>query len=111
MNWLISGGIVLTFATAVIGFVQTRRKLTEIHVLVNSQLQQVLTRVVQLTDTLEKAGVDVPDPPELGRPGVSAHPAELLIGGPHPRASPACPRPHRPPHRGPRLELGPVVVE
>jgi hypothetical protein len=69
VKWFVLAGVVLTFLTAVIGFLQTRRKLTEIHVLVNSQLHDVLTRVTQLTGTLEAAGVDVPDPPGHGEQG------------------------------------------
>jgi hypothetical protein len=42
---------------------QNARKITEIHVLVNSQLTAVIARVAQLRGTLEDAGVDVPEAP------------------------------------------------
>ena len=45
------------------------RKQQQIHVLVNSQLHQVLSRVTQLTDTLNKAGIDVPAAPGHGEAG------------------------------------------
>jgi hypothetical protein len=64
-QWLVLAGILVTFATAVIGLRQTlvnQRKIGEVHVLVNSQLHAVLDRVAQLTETLTEAGVDVPDP-------------------------------------------------
>jgi hypothetical protein len=56
-------GTGLTLAGVIIGYAQTRRKVAEIHVLVNSQLHEVLDRVTQLTVTLEDAGVAVPEPP------------------------------------------------
>jgi hypothetical protein len=59
-------GLVLAFISAVIGFLQLRRQIAEVHVLVNSQLAQVIGRVAQLTAVLEKAGIDIPaeqDPP------------------------------------------------
>lgn len=43
--------------------VQTDRKLQEVHLLVNSQLGKVLERVMQLTQTLDDAGVAVPTDP------------------------------------------------
>jgi hypothetical protein len=42
---------------------RTEQKLEEIHLLVNSQLGKVLHRVMQLTQTLDDAGVDVPVDP------------------------------------------------
>jgi hypothetical protein len=63
VSWVVLAGIVITFVTSVVGFMSTRRKVAEVHVLVNSQLHDVLDRVAQLTLTLEGAGVDVPDPP------------------------------------------------
>ena len=59
-------GLVLTFATALLGFLQSRRntaRIGEVHVLVNSQLHAVLDRVEQLKGTLTAAGIDVPDKP------------------------------------------------
>lgn len=64
MSWLVLAGILVTFVTSVVGFLSTRRKVAEVHVLVNSQLHDVLDRVSQLTVTLEAAGVDVPDAPK-----------------------------------------------
>ena len=64
-QWLVLAGILVTFATSLVGLWQTRtnqRKIGEVHVLVNSQLHAVLDRVAQLTETLTEAGVDVPDP-------------------------------------------------
>lgn len=58
-------GLALTFATTVVGFLQSlrnTRKISEVHVLVNSQLAAVLARVTQLTGTLTDAGMDVPEP-------------------------------------------------
>jgi hypothetical protein len=63
MNWVTLSAVVMTFLTAVIGLVAglgNRRKIAEVHVLVNSQLTDKIERVAQLTITLEKAGVDVP---------------------------------------------------
>ena len=69
MRWLVLAGVILTFLTALIGFVVSLRKIQAVHVLVNSQLHEVLARVTQLTGTLEAAGVDVPDPPAHGEAG------------------------------------------
>jgi len=63
VSLLVLAGVVLTFLTAALGFAVSLRKLQAVHVLVNSQLHDVLTRVAQLTDTLNAAGVDVPEPP------------------------------------------------
>lgn len=60
MQWLALAGVVLTFAAVVIAFLQLRRKVAEVHVLVNSQLSTVLQRVAQLTAALEKAEIEVP---------------------------------------------------
>ena len=61
-------GLVITFATTLVGFLQSlrnSRKISEVHVLVNSQLAAVLARVTQLTGTLTDAGLDVPEPEEF----------------------------------------------
>jgi hypothetical protein len=66
VSWLVLAGIVITFATAVVGALASlgnRRRINEVHVLVNSQLHTVLTRVEQLSGALRAADVDVPDPP------------------------------------------------
>ena len=71
-QWLVLAGILVTFATSLVGLWQTRtnqRKIGEVHVLVNSQLHAVLDRVAQLTETLTEAGVDVPDPGAKGPAG------------------------------------------
>lgn len=62
---LVLAGLVITFATTLVGFLQSlrnSRKISEVHVLVNSQLAAVLARVTQLTGTLTDAGMDVPEP-------------------------------------------------
>lgn len=67
MSLLVFLGIIITFVTAIVGAaasVGNRKRINEVHVLVNSQLHDVLDRVTQLTVTLEGAGVDVPDPPK-----------------------------------------------
>jgi hypothetical protein len=79
VKWLVLAGVVLTFLTAVLGFVQAARngrKLTDIRVLVDGNLAKVMaklgievTRSEQLTSTLEDAGVDVPDRPGHGEAG------------------------------------------
>ena len=66
MSWLVLAGIVITFGTAIVGAVASlgnRRRINEVHVLVNSQLHTVLNRVDQLVGVLRAADVDVPDPP------------------------------------------------
>jgi hypothetical protein len=63
VNWIVLAGIVLTFATSLVGFISTRRKVAEVHVLVNSQLHTVLERVAQLTAALHSADVPVPPAP------------------------------------------------
>jgi len=72
-SYLVLAGIVLTFLTALVGWLSSRgnaKKLTkqtgqlaEVHVLVNSRLKTVVERVDQLVTTLQVAGVPVPDPP------------------------------------------------
>jgi hypothetical protein len=71
MGVIVLVGIILTFATSVLGFLAARDarkkvgvvdgKVAEVHVLVNQQLTDVVTRVSQLTSTLEAAGVAIPD--------------------------------------------------
>lgn len=62
-GWLELAGVIITFLTALLGVFQGRK----IHVLVNSQLTDVIGRVAQLTAALTQAGVDVPPrlPPRL----------------------------------------------
>lgn len=66
VQWLALSGVILTFATVVTGFLQLRRKVAEVHVLVNSQLSTVLQRVAQLTSALEHAEIEVPPEDQPG---------------------------------------------
>lgn len=73
MNWGVLAVAVLTFLTAVFGYLSTRRKINEVHVLVDGNLSKVMAKLgierdrsAQLTGTLQDAGVDVPDPPAGG---------------------------------------------
>jgi hypothetical protein len=70
-----SAAVVLGFITALLGL-GARRRIQEVHVLVNSQLSGVVARVAQLTAAMQAAGLDVPpaSPPATGgeageRPG------------------------------------------
>jgi hypothetical protein len=66
VSWLVLAGILITFGTAIVGAVASlgnRKRINEVHVLVNSQLHTVLNRVDQLVGVLRAADVDVPDPP------------------------------------------------
>jgi len=69
MGWLVLAGVVLTFATSVLGSIVSLRKIQAVHVLVNSQLHDVLMRVTQLTGTLHSAGIDLPAAPGYGEAG------------------------------------------
>jgi hypothetical protein len=62
---------ILTFVTAVGGFFLTFRRVKAVHILVNSNLAKVMKhlgieqeRTEQLSDTLKKAGIVVPDKPK-----------------------------------------------
>jgi hypothetical protein len=66
-SWGALAGLLLTFLTALLGYLQSRRnaaKIAEVHILVNSQLADTVARVAQLTDTLTAAAVEIPDPPK-----------------------------------------------
>jgi hypothetical protein len=53
---------VIVLATAVVGFMAKLRKdVSEIHVMVNSQMDEAIRRIDQLVDALQAAGIDVPD--------------------------------------------------
>ena len=52
--------------SAIAGIIGLFRKVKAVHLLVNSQLSEMITRVEQLTGVLQGAGVDVPD--RLGTP-------------------------------------------
>lgn len=65
-------GVVLTFLTSLIGFIQVRKRqhkqaarLDEIHILVNSNMALVVERITVLTDVLVANGIPVPDAPVL----------------------------------------------
>jgi uncharacterized membrane protein len=70
-SWGTLAGLLITFITALLGYLQSRRnagKIMEVHVLVNSQLADTVARVGQLTDTLTGAGVEIPDAPKSSAP-------------------------------------------
>lgn len=65
---LITGLAVL--ATAIITLVlsiRNRKKVQEIHVLVNSRMAHMVSRVDQLATVLKKAGMEVPPPTDADR--------------------------------------------
>jgi uncharacterized membrane protein len=72
-KWVILAGVILTFLTAVFGAWQAwlnRRRIEEVHVLVNSNMTKVLDRLgvsqgrsAQLEGSMKDAGMEVPDPP------------------------------------------------
>jgi hypothetical protein len=73
-SYFVLAGVVLTFLTALLGWLKSRQnaakltvqteKIAEVHVLVNAQLTAVVDRVSQLVATMKAAGVAVPDPPD-----------------------------------------------
>jgi len=66
-QWFILAGLIVTFLTTLVGYLQSRRntkKIGQVHVLVNSQLNTVLARVAQLSKALTDSGTDVPPAPE-----------------------------------------------
>ena len=72
MSWIELATVVVTFLTAVLVFLQTRKntdKLQEVHLAVNGRLDTVLDRVTQLTAALTAAGVAVPEQPGHGEAG------------------------------------------
>lgn len=90
MNWAIAAGILTTFITSAasvaIAWVNRgklaevhgqnsaqldqgtaqQKAIAEVHILVNAQLTAVVERVAQLTETLDAAGVSVPEAPADG---------------------------------------------
>jgi hypothetical protein len=75
VNWiptiLVIVGLLINFGMLIIAWQSIRGhqkvqavKTQEIHVLVNSKLDAALARGIQLKDTLEVAGVEVPSVPE-----------------------------------------------
>jgi hypothetical protein len=74
-DYLVLAGVILTFLTALTGWLKSRQngeKIAEVHVLVNAQLTAVVARVGQLVATLETAGVPVP--PDPGGPATGEPP-------------------------------------
>jgi hypothetical protein len=70
VNWGVLAVAVLTFLTALLGWLSTRKKIDDIHVLVDGNMSKVLKalgasqdRSAQLTETLTAADVEVPKPP------------------------------------------------
>jgi hypothetical protein len=65
-QWYVLAGLILTFLTSLVGWLQSRRntsRIGDVHVLVNSNLKAMTARVAQLTGALEKAGTEVPPEP------------------------------------------------
>jgi hypothetical protein len=65
-NWYALAGIILTFLTALLGWLKSRKngkQIAEVHILVNSQLTTVIARAAQLVTVLEDNNVPVPDAP------------------------------------------------
>lgn len=67
MIWL---GSILTLATEIVGlaggvlaFLKVRGKVAEVHGLVDTELSAALTRIRQLADALQAAGVEIPPDP------------------------------------------------
>jgi hypothetical protein len=57
----------LTLVTAIVGLWQTivnKRRIADVHVLVNSQRDEALARIAQLEIIIVGAGVDLPDKTE-----------------------------------------------
>lgn len=67
---MITLGAILTLATEILGlaggvlaFLKIRRKVHEVHVLVNAQMVAALARIAQLAEALRAAGVEIPPGP------------------------------------------------
>lgn len=63
-TWLIIAGFLVTLVVNGMGFASSRRKITQIHLLVNSRMTRVMARVDQLEHALIKSGADIPLPPD-----------------------------------------------
>jgi hypothetical protein len=70
VNWGVLAVAVLTFLTAVVGYLGTRRQLNSVQVKVDGNLSKVTdlwqaeqARSAQLAKALERADVEVPKPP------------------------------------------------
>lgn len=62
-NLIVLGIELLTLLTAIVGFVTARKKVNEVHLLVNDRYSEMVKRVAQLITVLKNAGIDVPDIP------------------------------------------------
>jgi hypothetical protein len=72
-NWLVLGGVILTFLTALLAFIQSRLntvKIQEVHVMVNSNLTHLMgqlgvstDRNVQLESALKDSSIPIPEKP------------------------------------------------
>lgn len=74
---------IITLATAAVGAYQghgNKAKIAEVHVLVNGQMSDMVTRVRQLVTALETAGVAVPPPPPPSPPEVPPAPPAAAAG-------------------------------
>lgn len=63
MQWVVLAGVIITFATAVLGFLQSRQnkgKIHQIHVMVNHQRTMIIRRNKVLAATLRDNGIRVP---------------------------------------------------
>jgi hypothetical protein len=70
MNWGVLIVATLGFLSSLLGYLATRQKISKVdtkvdgvHTLVNSQHDDLVNRVTQLSGTLNAAGVDIPEPP------------------------------------------------
>lgn len=64
VTWITLAGVLIALATLLAGLFAGRRRLEGIHVLVNSNLKRVVTRVDQLVKVLKEHGIEIPDDPE-----------------------------------------------
>lgn len=62
-NIIVLGIELLTLLTAIVGFVSARKKVHEVHLLVNDRYSEMVKRVAQLVAVLKDAGIEVPDTP------------------------------------------------
>jgi hypothetical protein len=62
--WSALGGALAVLTTVITTYLQTRNKIREVHLLVNSSLDSKINRIVQLVGTLKDAGVEVPPLPQ-----------------------------------------------
>jgi hypothetical protein len=75
MGWVTLAGVIITFIGTVISCLSTlvnRRKINEVHVLVDGTYSVAVRRNATLTTALEASGVDVPPLETQAAPGVDA---------------------------------------